>query len=141
MEITERQGERFSLFSMEMDNLQKLLLEAVHCIDENYDLFFDVAYNAEYYITHLLPKKESVDLYESMCTAARRHSKQHYGIMLSSFGQILRYAQNRADEACQHYMTALDCLRPLGDSTDLAWLYNHIGFIWNEEGKFKRAER
>ncbi|XP_072023712.1 uncharacterized protein [Amphiura filiformis] len=141
MEVYERHGERFSLFTMEVDNIQKLLLEAVHCLDENYDLFFDVAYNAEYYITNLLPKKESVDFYESMCNAARRRSKRHYGIMLSSFGQVLAFAQNRRAEAYQQYMKALDCLRPSGESTDLAWLYSHIGYVWHESGKFKKAER
>ena len=141
MELVDRFGESISLFNLEIDNIQKLLLEAVHCMDENYELFFDIAYNAEYYIINLLPKKESVEFYEAMCGAARRHSPRQYGIMLSSFGQVLEFAQTRNAEAYQQYMRALDYLRPLGESTDLAWLYSHIGFAWHTSGKFKKAER
>ncbi|XP_072039853.1 uncharacterized protein [Amphiura filiformis] len=38
-------------------------------------------------------------------------------------------------------MKALDFLRPFGESIDLAWLYSHIGLVWHESGKFKKAER
>ena len=83
-----RSGTKFHLITQELTNLEKLLQDAVHLIDEQYDLFFDIAYNAEYHIINLMPKKESVDFYEALMNTAKLRDRRQYGILLSSFGQV-----------------------------------------------------
>ena len=85
-------GQKFHLITQELTNLEKLLQQAVHLIDEHYDLFFDIAYNAEYHIINLMPKKESVDFYEAIMNTAKLRDPRQCGILLSSFGQV----RNRA---------------------------------------------
>ena len=55
--------------------------------------------------------------------------------------QVLKFAQSRYSKAYDQYMKSLEYLRPRGDSHDLAWLYNHIGFYWLETGQHSKAER
>ena len=81
-------GQKFHLITQELTNLEKLLQQAVHLIDEHYDLFFDIAYNAEYHIINLMPKKESVDFYEATMNTAKLKDPRQCGILLSSFGQV-----------------------------------------------------
>ena len=83
-----RSGSKFHLLTQELTNLEKLLQDAVHLIDEQYDLFFDIAYNAEYHIINLMSKKESVDFYEALMNTAKLRDRRQYGILLSSFGQV-----------------------------------------------------
>ena len=125
----------------ELKGLELLLYEALHQINENFELCFDIAYNAEFFIVNLLPKHESVVFYEAMVNASKHHSKRQHGIMLSSLGHVLHVGQARISEANNQYTKALEVLRPLGDSTDLAWLYSHIGSIWFDKGFSKESER
>ncbi|XP_072029543.1 uncharacterized protein [Amphiura filiformis] len=134
-------GQKFHLITQELTNLEKLLQQAVHLIDEHYELFFDIAYNAEYHIINLMPKKESVDFYEAIMHSAKLRDPRQCGILLSSFGQVLNFAQTRYSKAYDQYRKALEYLRPLGDSHDLAWLYSHIGYYWFDMGHTKKAER
>ena len=57
------------------------------------------------------------------------------------FFQILKFAQSRYSKAYDQYMKSVEYLRPHGDSHDLAWLYNHIGYNWFEIGQHREAER
>ena len=125
----------------ELANLELLLYEALHSIDENFELWFDIAYNAEFYIVDHLPENESVIFYEAMVKASKRYSPRQYALMLCSLGQVLRTAHKRVPEAYDQYMKALDVLFPLGDSRDLATLYSHIGQIWYDKGVLKESER
>ena len=55
--------------------------------------------------------------------------------------QVLNFAQTRYSKAYEQYMKSLDYLVPFGDSTDLAWLYSHLGYFWFELGHFRKAAR
>ena len=125
----------------ELANMELLLYEAMHCFDESFELFFDIARNAEFFILYLLPKQESAVFFEAMANTAQHHSKRQHGIMLGCLGAVLENNNVRISEACEQYKKALDVLEPLGDSVELAWLYNHIGFTWSEKGNYKKAER
>ena len=124
-----------------LTDLEKLLFTALHSLDENFELWFDIAYNAEYRdIVHLLPDhSQSVSFYEAMVNASKRHSKLQYGIMLSAFGNILRTIYKRVLEAYDQFMKALDVLAPLGDGIDLAQLYNRIGGICLMRGMYNNT--
>lgn len=137
-----QQSLHYSLWMKEeLARLETLLYEALHSVDEHFELCFDIAYNAEFYIVEFLPVNESLMFFEAMVNASERHSKLHQGIMLSSLGQVLRIAHKRVPEAYDQYMKALDLLAPLGDSRDLAWLYTHIGYIWYDKDVLTKAER
>ena len=125
----------------ELANMEVLLCEAMYCLDESFELFFDIARNAEFYILHLLPKQESAAFFEAMANTAEYHSKRQHGIMLGCLGAVLENNNIRISEACEQYKKALDILEPLGDSVELAWLYNRIGFTWSAKGNYKKAER
>ena len=125
----------------ELANMELLLYEAIHCVDESFELYFDIARNADFFILYLLPKQESAVFFEAMANTAQHHSKRQHGIMLGCLGAVLEYNNIRISEACEQYKKALDVLEPLGDSMELAWLYNHIGFTWSEKGNCKKAER
>ena len=125
----------------ELASMELLLYEAIHCVGESFELFFDIARNADFFILYLLPKQESAVFFEAMANAAQHHSKKQHGIMLGCLGAVLEYNNVRISEACEQYKKALDVLEPLGDSVELAWLYNHVGFTWAEKGNCKKAER
>ena len=61
--------------------------------------------------------------------------------MLGCLGAVLENNNVRISEACEQYEKALNVLEPLGDSMELAWLYNRIGFTWSMKGNYKKAER
>ncbi|XP_033096029.1 uncharacterized protein LOC117100440 [Anneissia japonica] len=118
------------LFTIEIVNIQKLLYEATLCPTEDYDLFLDIACKAEYLIINFLPRRESVEFYAACVRAAEsRQKKKHLGLMLSSYGQALNFTKSDWKVAQEQYEEALGYLAPFGDSVDLAWLLNHIG--WN----------
>ena len=124
-----------------MARVETLLYKALYSVDEKYELCFEIAYNAEFYIVGLLPETESLTFFEGMVNASTRHSKLHQGITLSLLGQVLRIAPKRVPEAYDQYMKALDLLAPLGDSRDLAKMYVHIGHIWYDKDVLTEAER
>ena len=84
-------GQKFHLVTQELTNLEKLLQQAVYLMDEHYELFFDIAYNAEYHIIHLMPKKVSVLFYEALMNTASRIDRYQCGVLSSSFGQVSQY--------------------------------------------------
>ena len=84
-------GRNFHLVTQELTNLEKLLQQAVYLMDDHYELFFDIAYNAEYHIINLMPKNETVLFYEWLMNTASRINPYHYGVLLSSFGQVSQY--------------------------------------------------
>lgn len=123
-------------------NLEKLLYEALHSANENFQLWYDIAYNAEIYgIIVLLPENETSAFYEAMVNASKRHSKVQHGTMLSSYGYIMCIIHKRVLEAYDQFMKARGILVPLGDSRNLAQLYLRIGQISFIKGTYKEAER
>ena len=133
---------QYSVYKTErLTELEKLLFTALHSMDENFELWFDIAYNAEYRdIIYLLPdQSQSVSFYEAMVNASKRHSKQQYGIMLSAFGEILANNYKRVPEAYDQFMKALDVLDPLGDGGDLAVLYERIAAICLMRGMYNKT--
>ena len=138
-----KQGSQYSAWMMQrLTDLEKLLYEALHSIDDNFELWFDIAYNAEYLdIIQLLPNEETLSFYEAMVNAAKRHSKLQYGIMLSSFGVTLTAVHKGVSEGYDQYQKALDVLTPLGDGMDLARLNLRIAEICYNKAMYNETER
>ena len=87
----------------ELANMELLLYEAMHCIDESFELFFDIARNSEFFIFYLLPKQESTAFFEAMANTAQHHSKRQHGIMLGCLGAVLINNTIRIADACEQY--------------------------------------
>ncbi|XP_033096030.1 uncharacterized protein LOC117100441 [Anneissia japonica] len=140
--VEEDSCKELSLFTVELVNIQKLLHEAALCPTEDYKLFLDIAYKAEYLIINFLPRKESVEFYAACVRAAESRGpamKKQLGLMLSGYGQVLGHAQTNYKMADEQYERAMKCLTPFGDSVDLAWLINHIGWIRYSNDQFDQA--
>ncbi|XP_077986957.1 uncharacterized protein LOC144441271 [Glandiceps talaboti] len=136
---------KLPLFIQEIHHIEKLLKEAVHCAQEHYNLFIQLAYHAEYLLTNFFGK-ESVMFYEACVNSAAAYAEAHHdpkthGLMLSSYGQVLGFIGSDYIAAYKAYMKSLAILEPLGETEDLAWLYSHIGFNFHNRGMEKEAIR
>ena len=140
--ISSKETTHFSpSYCHELSNVQLLLYKAIHSVNESFELFFDIARNAEFFILQLLPKHESIEFFEAMVNAAQRYSKRQYGIMLACLGSVLEVNHICVAETHDLFKKASDVLKPLGDSMELAWVYNHLGFMWFHKGFYREAER
>eukprot|EP00057_Strongylocentrotus_purpuratus_P001917 XP_003723481.1 PREDICTED: uncharacterized protein LOC100889376 [Strongylocentrotus purpuratus] len=126
------------IFTAELQNMQKLLQEAIHCFEDNYDLFVEVAYQARQLILLFIPTEDAISFYQACLEAAeRRKDKQRQARILISLGRLVRYVNGDMKYAEESYRQALNLLAPDGDSLDHAAILSVLGFHFFDSARPK----
>ncbi|XP_041478756.1 uncharacterized protein LOC121426468 isoform X2 [Lytechinus variegatus] len=128
------------IFTSELQNMQKLLQESIHCFEDSYDLFVEVAYQARQLILLFIPTKDAISFYQACLEAAeRRKDKQRQARILISLGRLVRYVDGDMKYAEELYRQALGLLAPDGDSLDHAAILSVLGFYFFDSARPKLA--
>ncbi|XP_063954155.1 uncharacterized protein LOC129259216 [Lytechinus pictus] len=128
------------IFTAELQNMQKLLQESIHCFEDSYDLFVEVAYQARHLILLFIPTKDAISFYQACLEAAeRRKDKQRQARILISLGRLVRYVDGDMKYAEELYRQALGLLARDGDSLDHAAILSVLGFYFFDSARPKLA--
>ncbi|XP_071511693.1 uncharacterized protein [Diadema antillarum] len=141
-ELLEQEGacKSIPIFITELQNMQKLLQEALHCPEESYTLFIEVAYQARQLILQFIPNHDAIKFYEVCLEAAKlRKDKLRQARILISLGRLVRYVDGDMQYAENVYREALGLLAPSGDSLDHAATLSVLGFHFFDSAKPKLA--
>ena len=130
------------IFTIEIRNIEKLLREAIHCLEDNWNLFLKVAYDSHMFIETFLPTVEAVEFYKACVNAAHgqrlgggTNNKLSQARMLLVYGKMLGAAKTDFELEYEQYMKCMRLLKQLGDSIEMATLLYCIGGNLHSRGR------
>ncbi|XP_070532452.1 uncharacterized protein [Ptychodera flava] len=130
------------LVSVELQNIEKFLCEAMHCRPDRYRAIMDAARHGEYILIDFLSTSGCVEFYTACVNSARMNgNNEDCAVMLHCYGQALNQIRGNWREAYDSYMEAIELLKPQGDSERLARLYSSVGWNLHMQGKERKSLR
>ncbi|XP_078613082.1 uncharacterized protein LOC144882869 isoform X1 [Branchiostoma floridae x Branchiostoma japonicum] len=129
-------------FTADYRNIEKMMLEAINCSDDNaYRVFIDAAFEGEKVLMqYMWDPNQTVPFYKACLNSAMVcGTMKERARILTIIGFALANYQGRNEEAYEKYMQAKQLIEQEGDSTILARLYSNIGGIYNTRGQHKDA--
>ncbi|XP_077986970.1 uncharacterized protein LOC144441285 [Glandiceps talaboti] len=128
------------LLSVEMQNIEKFLREAMHCSPERYHTMIQAAQHGEYLLINFLPTAGSIEFYAACLNSARLNGNNiDCAVMLHCYGQALNQIRGNWNDAYSCYTEAIELLKPLGDNDKLARLYSSMGWNLHMQGKERHS--
>ncbi|KAI8514307.1 hypothetical protein Bbelb_086310 [Branchiostoma belcheri] len=127
----------------EFKNIEKMMLEAVNCADEDtHGTLMRAVYEAERVINQYVHPAQAVPFFEACLSSAMAFgSPEERAKLLNVTGFAMGNYQGRYEDAYEKYIQAKELLEPLGESTALARLYSNIGYVYHTRGKHDKAIR
>eukprot|EP00058_Branchiostoma_floridae_P008285 XP_002593773.1 hypothetical protein BRAFLDRAFT_104344 [Branchiostoma floridae] len=121
----------------EFKNIEKLMLEAVNCADEDtHRALMRAVYEAERVINLYVHPGQAVPFFEACLSSAMAWGSPEERAKLLNVVGFGKY-----EDAYKKYTQALELLEPLGESTALARLYSNIGYVYHTRGQHNKAIR
>ncbi|XP_071958756.1 uncharacterized protein [Antedon mediterranea] len=121
----------FPLFNQDVQNIDKLLKEAVNCSDTvRYEKFIQLACDADYLLINVLPKHSAVKFYEACVNSSKLQGTAYqHGMMLMHYGTALGNIKGNYICASDIFMQAkaslLQAIEELKDAKEPANNMNH----------------
>ncbi|XP_033121965.1 uncharacterized protein LOC117120972 [Anneissia japonica] len=140
-EVDKNPEKIFPLFAQEIQNIDKLLIEAANCSDKTrYNRYIQLACEADYLLINVLPKHSAVKFYEACVNSSKiQGTPYEQGMMLMHYGSSLQNIKGNYIPAYLQFMQAKARLEVLGDSEALARLYTSIGWNLHMQAKERNA--
>ncbi|XP_033112080.1 uncharacterized protein LOC117112955 [Anneissia japonica] len=91
-EVDKNPEKIFPLFAQEIQNIDKLLIEAANCSDKTrYNRYIQLACEADYLLINVLPKHSAVKFYEACVNSSKiQGTPYEQGMMLMHYGTALQ---------------------------------------------------
>ncbi|XP_033100559.1 uncharacterized protein LOC117104020 [Anneissia japonica] len=140
-EVDKNPEKIFPLFAQEIQNIDKLLIEAANCSDKTrYKRYIQLACEADYLLINVLPKHSAVKFYEACVNSSKiQGTPYEQGMMLMHYGTALQNIKGCLIPAQLQFRKAKSQLKQLGVSEALARLYTCIGWNLHMQAKERDA--
>ncbi|XP_078693132.1 uncharacterized protein LOC144922928 [Branchiostoma floridae x Branchiostoma belcheri] len=129
-------------FTLEYRNIEKMMLEAINCSDDNaYRVFIDAAFKGEKVLMqYMRDPNQTIPFYTACLNSAMVcGTLKERARILTIIGFALANYKDRPEEAYEKYMQAKQLIEHEGESTILARLYSNIGGVYHTRGQHEEA--